>query len=159
MLKAILLVVSMLVVSGCAGDRKSTGLVANQTDSAEAVGTSFTLQFSSINPALDGSGTTTVVVKLKSGDVVVTDGELATVKVTLKYRVSNPEGDDYFKEFAAGSKRNLQRGAATFRVRLEAGEMHQLLAEAFVKDKVVSGESGIFLVPQGEMADGDEESP
>ena len=161
MLKAILLVVSGLAVSGCAGDRKPTGLVANQSAGDTVAGSTFyTLQFSSINPALDGSGKTTVSVKLKSGNVVVTDGDLSKIAVTLKYRVNNPDGDDYFKAFAGGSMRNLQRGAATFQVRLEAGKMHQLQAEADINDRRVSGKSGLFPVPQeGEETDVSEESP
>ena len=160
MLKAILLVVSGLAISGCAGDRKSTGLVANpQSDDDRAGRTSYTLQFSSIDPALDGSGETGVSVKLKNGNVVVTDGDLAKVAVTLTYRVRNPDGEDYFEEFASGGKRTLQRGAATFRVRLEAGKMHQLQAETFVNNRWVSGKSGLFTVPQGEETDVGEESP
>lgn len=160
MLKAILLVMSGLAVSGCAGDRKSTGLVANpQSDTAVAGGTSYTLQFSSIDPALDGSGKTAVSVKLKSGNVVVTDGKLAQVTVTLKYRVNNPEGEDYFEEFAVGGKRKLTRGATAFNVRLETGRWHQLQAETDINDRQVSGKSGIFSVPQGDETEVSEDSP
>ena len=172
MLKTVFLFISLSGLAtfvGCAGERRSTGLVTNAPTSINVIGTPYTLVFSAINAALDGSGTTTVSVKLKNGNVVVTDGDLSKVMVTLKYRVSNtededdackPEGDVCFKEFATGGKLKLQRGARTFQVQLEAGRVHQLHAETVVNDKNVWGESGIFSVTDGEeQTDVSEESP
>ena len=167
MLKTVFLFISLSGLAtfvGCAGERRSTGLVTHMPTHGDAIGdaigTPYTLVFSAINAALDGSGTTTVSVKLKNGNVVVTDGDLSKVMVTLKYRISNTEEDDYFKEFDAGGKQTLQRGARTFQVQLEAGGTHQLRAETVVNDKNVWGESGIFSVPDGEeQTDVSEESP
>ena len=174
MLKTVFLFISVSGLAafvGCAGERLPTGLVTNKTgDDDVVVGTSYALVFSAINPAANGSGMTrmtTVSVKLKNGNVIVTDGDLSEVMVTLKYRVSNteddacnPEGDVCFKEFATGGKLELRRGAKTFKVQLEAGRVHQLHAETVVNDKNVWGESGIFSVPDGEeQTDGSEENP
>ena len=180
MLKTGLLFISiggLATLIGCAGERKSSGLVAGHTSGDDAVGATYSLVFSAIEPSLDGSGETSVAVKLKKGNVVVTDGNLSRSTVTLLYRVDNPEKSTYrFKEFERGGKRKLIRGAITFRVELEAGEMHQLQAKAVLKNEneeennedgltteaedkknTVSGESGIFLVPGEEQTDGVEE--
>ena len=174
MLKTVFLFISLSGLAtfvGCAGERRSTGLVTRMPTHGDAIGdaigTPYALVFSAINAALNGSGATTVSVKLKNGNVVVTDGDFSKVMVTLKYRVSNteddacnPEGDVCFKEFATGGKLELRRGARTFKVQLEAGRVHQLHAETVVNDKNVWGESGIFSVPDGEeQTDVSEESP
>ena len=150
---------------GCAGERMPTGLVTSESSDDVVVGTSYTLVFSAIDAAVDGSGATTVTVKLENGNVVVTDGKLSQVMVMLKYRVRNTAGPD-FEEFAAGGKSKLRRGAATFRVRLGAGRVQQLRAEADVNNNGewtdngidVWSESGIFSVPSGEETDVIEES-
>ncbi len=160
MLKAIFLISAggLAVLAGCAGERKSTGLVANDPSADAAAGTSYKLVFSTIDPEPDNSGATVVSVKLKNGDVVVTHGELSQVVVTLKYRVNNVDGEDYFEEFDDGGKRKLRSGAATFRVRLDASKLHhQLRAEAVVDDREVRGESGIFSVLSEGEADAAEE--
>ena len=175
MLKMVFLFINLSVLAifaSCAGERRSTGLVTHAPTDGDAIGnaigTPYALVFSAINAALNGSGTTTVSVKLKNGNVVVTDGNFAKVVVTLKYRVSNTDDEDCdkcgiasdicFKGFGNGGQKKLQRGARTFQVQLEAGNWHQLCAETVVDNKSVWSESGIFSVPDGEEAGITEES-
>ena len=164
MFKAMLLFISvsgLATIVGCAGERKSSGLVTNTRSSGNVVvGTSYSLVFSAIEPALDGTGVTRVSVKLKNGNVVVTDGKLSRTEVTMLYRVNNPDGNDYFEKFDDYSTKKLVRGSTTFQVELEAGKVHQLRMEANLQidgdedsGQKIWGESGIFSVPDEEGRD------
>lgn len=170
MLRVVSLFIStswLVAFAGCAGERLSSGLKIDGGD-PDAVGMPHTLVFSAIEPAPDGSGDTTVSVKLTSGNVPVTDGDLSKIWVTLKYRVSSAKDHDCHEEFNdekcfvafANGRKRLQRGATTFNVRLKAGEDHQLRVEPNDADKKdLRGESGIFSVRGKEDEDIVDDSP
>ena len=146
------ILVSWLAWGGCAGERKSTGIVASDA-ADEVMGTLYKLEFSAINVAQDGSGDTSVEVKLKSGKALVIDGKSSRSRVTLKYLVRDDNGDYHFEHFEYGGEQRLQRGATTFRVNLKAGAAHQLRVETIVDNKQIWGQSGVIKVLDTEEDD------
>ena len=138
-----LVVVGSLVA--CAGERKPNALVRSENYGAEdaTMAKNYNLVFSVIDVKANGSGQTSVEVKLRSGNMVVTNGKAARSEVELQYLTSNDSGPS---EFTAIKKLKMSRGTVTFNVTLPIGRAQVQAVTEIEAGNSISTESGIFEV-------------
>ena len=131
-------------LAACAGERKPNALVRSENYAAEdALAQNYNLVFSVIDVRADGSGQTNIVVKLRNGSMVITNGKISQSEVTLKYRTDNPDGPT---EYTAIGVKKLRSGTATFGVELPLGNAQIQASVELDNSDSVNTESGIIEV-------------
>lgn len=141
-------------LAACAGERRPNALVRSENyESEDGMAKNYNLVFSVIDVKTDGSGQTNVVVKLRSGNMVITNGKTSQSEVELKYRTDNPSGPT---EYTSIRKLSLSSGTATFRVKLPAGNVQIQAVAELDEGGPISTESGIVEVPASPLEDNDD---
>lgn len=139
-----LLLVVVGSLAACAGEYRQNALVRSENSTSDdAMAKGYNLVFSVIDVETDGSGQTSVVVKLRNSNMVITNGKLARSKVELQYNTSNSSDP---KKFTTIKKLSLNRGTATFRVRLPIGRAQVKAIADIDEGSTIETVSGIFEV-------------